>query len=815
MRSFLGHLRYALRTLLRRPAFTAGAVLSLALGIGANAAIFACVDAVLLQPLPVSRPGELTMVYATLTGSPGGLFGHSYLNYRDYRDDNPVFSALLAFRTIPVRLSGSGGGPEVITGEAVSSNYFAALGVRPQLGRTFVPQEDQTPGGPRVVVLSDGLWRRRLAADPQAIGRAILLNGRPFTVVGVAPRELHGLSVLLSPELWVPVGAYDALMPDPPGALNDRNLLLFSVVGRLKPGISMRLAESTLRTMAGRLAREHPVENEGQSIAIVPLAQATIHHSLRQGFVLGSEVLMALVGALLLVACANVANLLLARALERRKEIAVRLSVGASRANILGQLVAEGLVLAFAGGAVGLMLAGWGRDLLWSLRPPLLPATLDVGLDARVLGFAFLLCVVTGVVFGLVPLAQTRRLDLLSALKDAGGIESRVSRRLGLRQLLVVAQVALSLVALVGAGVFLASLRNALHLSPGYQTEHLALVSFDLGAQGYDEARSRELQRRLLERAAGLPGVRSAALAERVMLDLRGTSRLRVDPGDAPEGKGPLVRVNSVSPGYFESLEIPLQAGRGFTDSNRQDAPRVAVINETMASRFWPGRGAVGQRFALESEDVQVVGVARDCKYESLGQDAEPYIYVPLAQRPATAVTLHVRTTGEPKAVLAPLRREIQALDPELPLTADGTMEGMMDKSLWASRAAAGLLSAFSLLALVLAAAGVYSTMAFAVRNRIRELGIRMALGAQRGDLLRLILREGMLLVAIGVLVGALVAGLALPRISALVFGLRDAAPLAFAAAALVVLAVSFAANLFPSRRAMATNAAWVLRGGE
>jgi predicted permease len=803
---------YTIRALLRRPLFASGTVLALALGIGANAAIFACVDAILLQPLPVARPGELAMVYSTFEASPGGRFALSFPNYRDYREANPVFSALLAFRTIPVRLSGNGGRPEVTIGEAVSSNYFAVLGVRSRLGRTFLPQEDRAPGGPRVVVLSDGLWHRRLGADPRVLGRAILLDGQPFTVVGVLPPRFHGLNVLLSSEIWIPVGAYDALVPSPPDGLSRRDLLLFSTVGRLRAGNTVRSAAAAMRALAARIDREHPIENEGQGVAVVPLARATIHPSLRQGFVLGSEALMALAGVLLLVACSNVANLLLGRAVERRKEIAVRIALGASRRRIALQLGAEGAVLAVAGGAFGVLLAGWGRELLWSLRPPLFPATIEQGIDARMLGFAFLLCTAIGMVFALLPLAQTRRIDLLSALKDERGAGRGAPRWLSLRHLLVSAQAVFSCFALAGAGIFLTSFRNALHVDPGYRTERLALASFDLGAQGYDEIRSREMQRRVIEQVAALPGVRGVALAERAMLDQRGTSRLRVDLDGQPAGKGPLVRVNSVSPGYFATMGIPLRSGRAFAGSDRGDTQRVAVVNQAMAERFWPGLPAVSQHFRLEGVDVAVVGTAGNCKYESIGQPDEPYLYLPLRQRPAAAVTLHVHTAADPAAVLATIHRSIQALDPELPLTMERTMAEMLERSLWAARAAAVLLSAFGLAALGLVGIGVYSTVALGVRDRRRELAIRAAVGARRSDLLRLLLRSSMLWIAWGILVGTLLAGLSLSRISILVIDLRQAALIGFTAAILLVLAVSFVATLVPLRRGISQEAASVLR---
>ncbi len=814
MKSFARDMRVALRSLFRRPVFAAGAVLSLALGIGANTAIFTCVNAILLRPLPVENPAELMMVYATSSDSPGDLFGLSYLNFVDYLEGNEVFTSMLVFRPVNMRLGGSDR-PEAVTGEMVSGNYFDLLGVRPALGRAFLPEEDGAPGRHPVTVLSHGLWQRRFGGDPEVIGKTIPLNRQAYTIIGVAPEGFRGVVALGSPELWIPAAMHEQVLF---GRLatwwEKRDALFLNVVGRLEPGVSRERAETELQTLARRLEQEY-LDNKGLGVTLAPLSEATIHHSVRGSFVLAGEVLMVLVGVLLLITCANVANLLLARALERRKEIAVRLSIGAGRGRLVRQLITEGLALSFLGGLVGLGLARLGRDLLWSLRPPIVPETLDVSLDARVLAFTFVLCVLTGVIFGLVPLAQAFRFELLPALKDTGAALPQTSRRLSLRHLLVVAQVALSFVSLVGAGLFLSSLRNARQIDPGFEPEHVALVALDLGMQGYDETAGRELQRRVIERVEALPGVRSAAFAERVMLDLRGMPRrdVTLEGQEPPPNQDLMIQFNTVGQRYFETLGIAIRQGRGFTAADREDAPRVVVVNETMAHRFWPGRPAVGQRFRLgDPAPVEVVGVAGDVKVGGMRQPSEPYIYVPLLQSYAPAATLHLRAEGDPAAVLPAVRQAVKDLDATLPLSQERTMMDLIEQSLWASRTAAGLLTAFGLLALLLAGTGIYSTMAFTVRSRFREMGIRTALGARQADLLKLMMREGVFLVIGGIALGATAAVLALPWVSGLLFGAGDANLPVFTVATLVLVAVSLLANLVPARRAMSVEPSLVLR---
>jgi predicted permease len=815
MIGFVKDLRFASRSLLRRPAFAIGAVLSLALGIGANTAIFTCVNAVLLRPLPVAEPERLMTVYTASADSPGEPLPLSYPNFRDYSDANEVFSSMLLFRSLPILWRGQER-PEMIMGEIVSGNYFDVLGVKAALGRTFLPEEDRDPGSPPVVVLSHAAWQRRFGADPDVVGQVIHLNQHPFTVVGVAPEGFRGLMVLSSPELWVPVAMHQKILFGRlAGWIERRDGLFLNAAGRLAPGVTPERAEAALQTLARRLEQEYPVENKGMGISLEPLSQATLHHSIRDRFQKAGRVLLGLVGVLLLITCANVANLLLARALERRKEIAVRLSMGATRGRLVRQLIAEGLALSFAGGLIGLLVARLVRDLLWSFRPPMLPDGLDISLDAPVLAFTFLLCLLTGVLFGLVPLAQAFRFKLLSALNGSGTALPQTSRRLGLRHLLVMAQIALSFVSLAGSGLFLASLHNARQTDLGFNPENLALATIDLGLQGYSEPAGREIQRQLVERIATLPGVESTVLADRSMFDIRGLPRRSValEGQETEDETRSMVGFNTVGPGYFEALGIPRLQGRDFTAADREDAPRVALVSESMAKQLWPGRSALGQRFLMGSDrtPVEVVGVVGDCKTENLRQTDTPFFYLSLLQTYTPSPALHVRAAGDPAAVMPSVRQVAKSLDGNLTLLQEWTLESSLEQALWAPRMTAGLLTAFGLLALLLAAAGVYSTMAFTVRSRFRELGIRTALGARRSDLAALLLREGALLVIGGIGLGALAAAVVFPRVSNLLFGSEDTRLVVFAAACLVLAAVSLLANLLPARRAMSVKASQVL----
>ncbi len=801
-------LRFGFRIMLKSRAFTAVAILSLALGIGANTTIFTLVNAVFLQPLPVKEPAQLVSVYGTDEKNKGNLLDFmpvSYPNYMDYRDQNDVFSGLLAFSGVAMSLSGTGE-PEQINGLIVSGNYFDVLGIKAARGRTFLPEEDGTPGTHPVVVISHGLWQRRFGGDPSLVGKTLALNNQRFTVIGIAPENFRGTFAIGASDFWVPMMMHDQVLT---GVFrqwfNERRALLFNVVGRLKPGVTTEQAQAAMQTVGRRLEQEYPKENEKRNVSLLPLLQSTINPNQRELFVRAGGLLTTIVGLVLLIACANVANLLLARATARRKEIAIRVAIGAGRWRIVRQLLTESILLSVLGGALGLLLAYWGRDLLWYFRPPFFNQNaLSLDLNGRVLGFTMLLSLLTGVIFGLVPALQSTRSDTVSELKEKSSQINQTRRRFNLRSVLVVTQVALSLVSLIGAGLFLRSLRNAQAINPGFETEKLLVMSFDVGAQSYNETRGQEFYRQVQERVETIPGVRSAALATGQPFSGGFMRSVFIEGQEPPGGRGILTLVNTVGLKYFETLGTPVLRGRDFRPTDRENAPKVVIINEAMARRFWPNEDAIGKRFKFFGDDFQeeVIGIARNSDVVNLGEDPRPVAYLPLLQNYAANVTLHVRTNGDPAAVLGTVRREVQALDPNLPLVAVSTISEVLGQALYGPRMGATLLAIFGLLALVLASVGIYGVLAYSVSQRTHEIGLRMALGAQTGDVLKLVLKQGMVLVMAGVGMG-LVASLALTHlISQLLFGVTAVDPITFAGTALLLAGVALLASYIPARRA-------------
>ncbi len=806
--------RQAARSLLRRPAFTAVAVLSLALGIGANTAVFSAVQAVFLRAVPVRDPGRALALFTTIEGVPGSFF-LSYPNFVDYRDSNTVFSHLASATPVALGLSGDGP-PERIEGEMVSGDYFETLGVEPALGRAFAPEEDAPGAGRAVVVLSDDLWRRRFGADRDLLGKPIELNGHPFTVIGVAPRAFTGTGGLSRSHFWVPLALHDVVMPRRVRPFFEvRRATLVGAVGRLKDGVSRSQAEAELRTITARLEREYPDTNTGRGLRIVPLTELRINPDQRDLYRKAGVLLTAVVALVLLVACGNVANMLLARAAGRRREIAVRLALGASRSQLVRQLLLESVLLSLAAGVTGLLFASWLLRLIGAFDSPYLPADLELGLDPPVLLFTLLLSILTGVLFGLIPALQSTRPDLVEALKESDTPAPR--GRLELRGLLVIGQVALSLVSLVGAALFLLSLGKAQKLDAGFETGHLLVASFDLEDRGYDEARGRAFLKRLEESVATLPGVRSAAVAESLVLADQGLRRTISVEGQEPDPERPLIlQPNAVSPKYFETMGIRLVRGRFLNDQDRENTPAVAVINRNMAETLWPGEDPVGRRFMMmpTREIVEVVGVAEDTRYNSLSEDPQFYAYMPLAQRYSSAATLHVRTEGDPAALAQAVRREIQTLEPGLALAGLRPMSDVVGDLLLAPRAGAGLLALFGLLALTLAVIGIYGVMSYSVAQRSREIALRMALGADRGRVLGLFVGRGMALVAAGIVLGLIAAFAGARWIAALLYGVEAGNPVAFTAAALALAIVALGATWLPARRAAAVPPMLALRQG-
>ena len=812
MSTFLQDLKFGARLLAKAPGFTAVAALSLALGIGANTTIFTLVSAVLLNPLPVEDPSELVSVWTTDERNQNSALGFlqvSPMNYKDLRDKNEVFSGLGAHAGLPLSVSSPNGEPQQVFGEIVTGNYFQVLGAKPAVGRTFGPEDDKTPGERLVAVLGYGEWQKRFGGDPSAVGRTLTINGQAFTILGVMPKGFKGTNAIGAPAVWVPYMTYPVTtngffleLARP----NQRRGLVFNVTGRLKPGVTVREAEANLKTIARQLEQEYPNDNKGRNVTIVPLAQATINPGFRNNIVMAGGLLMTIVGLVLLIACANVANLLLARATVRQKEIAVRLSLGASRGRLIMQLLTEGTLLAFIGGAGGLLLADWAQRLLWSFRPPFLQAdAIDLHPDARVLLFTIAVSLVTGILFGVAPAVQASRPDLVVELKEKTTAPIGSNRLFGLRNGLVAAQVALSLVALVGAGLFLRSLANAQRISPGFDVEHLAVMSVDLGAQGYTEQRGRQFQQQVLERAASVPGVQAATLASTVPLFNGGFARTVFLEGQDTSDRrsGRLVQITVAGPRYFETLGIPLRRGRALSELDQPNTPSVVVINETMAKRFWPDQDPLGKRFKFFGQDTfqNVVGIAKDSKYNFIGEEPSPHIYQATTQVYQPQVSLFVKA-ARPDAVLGTIRGEVQQLDRNMPITGVFTLPQIFDQSLWAPRMGASLLAVFAGLSLVLAVIGIYGVMAYSVNQRTRELGIRMALGASRGEVVRLVVTHGLRLTAMGVVVGLMAAFAASRLVASLLFDVSPTDVVTFVAVPIVLAAAALGASYLPALRA-------------
>ena len=819
MSSLLRDLRFGLRQLVAAPAFTAAAIASLALGIGVNTAVFSLVNGFFLRPLPVAEPERLVAIYTT-DPQTAGMLPMSWLNFVDLEREaaggGGVLDTAVAARPLPVALAGAGGAAEQVAAELVTGGYWRLAGIEPASGRFFGPETDAEPGAHPVAVLSHSLWQSRFGGDPDVVGSTVQVNRRPYTVAAVAPEGFRGLNLLAEPEMWLPAGQRGELAS---GQVAEffalRRGLMMWVYGRLAPGTSIEQAEASLAALAAELERAHPEENAGRSLAVVPAAEAAIHPDRRGWFDLAGKVLMTVVGLVLLVACANVANLLLARAVARRKEVAVRLAIGAGRGRMVRQLLAESLLLALAGGVAGLLVGLVTREVLWHFRPPLVPEGLDVGLDPRVLGFTIAAALVTGILFGLAPALRSVRTDLVTALKEEPSASPSRRRRLPLAEGLVVAQVVLSVVALVGAGLFLRSLGNVLDLDPGFERERLAFVSFDLGAQGYDQARAEAFYRRAVEAAAALPGADAAVVAARGLLDGGGIQRGVEANGRLEEGQqAPMARLNAVGPGYFETVGVEIAAGRGIEERDRSGAPAVAVVNQTAAERFWPGGSAVGRRFRFTGDEVEreVIGVARDAKYVSLADAPQPFVYLPIAQNHVPAATLLVRTEGDPAPVADRLRQSVQALDPELPLVRLDTMGAFLHAFPSGLRMGSVFLGVFAALALALTGVGLAGVLAYGIGQRRRELALRVALGAGRPELRRLVLSRGLGLVGAGLVLG--LAG-AIPFahwIERFLVEGDPADPVPFAVACGVIAVVAVAAVLVPARRAVATDPSLVLR---
>jgi len=807
MSALLQDIQYALRLLRRSPGFTAVALLSLTLGIGANTAIFSVINRLLLRPMPVDDAKSLVAVFQTDERNPGNI-PVSHLNFKDMRTGNEVFTDLAAVTFGQVNRLNADGKADQLEVQLVTGNFFDVIGAHLTMGRGFRADEDRALDASPVAVLSYPFWLARMGADPAIVGKTITLNRIPFTIVGVAPKGFTG-TFPIAPPLWVPLMMHGVVQPGFDWYEQRRGLFLFPF-GRLKPGRTIADAGANLKTIMARLERDFPNDNKGRSATVLPVTQSRVDPNGQGTIFAAAAMLLGVVGIVLLIACANLANLLLARASKRRREIAVRLAIGADRARLVRQLLTESIVLAVLGAACGLLMAQWLIHVIATSQLPLpLPmGDLGLGLDGRVLGFTAGLALATGVIFGLAPALEASRTDVASSIKDET-VPTGAGRRFTLRKGLVMAQVALSVLSLVAAGLVIRSLGEASRIAPGFDTAHVATLDVNLGREGYEPARGQVFYRDLVARAESLPGVTNAAVAE--SLPLGGVQFQRsvfLDQQDTTGRDRKLVGVNYLSPGFFKTAGIPLREGRDFDDRDDTGAPLVAVVNETLARQLWPGKRAIGERFRFFGDDAatEVIGIAADSKINSLAEAPTPIIYSPLRQTYRPAASLLVRSEAGAAMVLPAVRQVVTQLDPSLSVLNTGTLEDQVRRSLDGSRTTASLLSVFGALALLLAAIGIYGVTSFTVSQRTRELGVRMALGARPVEVLRLVLGQSMLVVATGLGIGL---GLAVALVLTLKSGLSAflvnvpaVDPRTFAGTALILALVAAAACLIPARRA-------------
>ncbi len=811
MRTLIQDVRYGLRVLLKTPAFSLVAVISLALGIGLNTAIFSVVNAVLIRPLPVvQNQNRLVWLRAPI----------SYPDYLDYRSQAQGFAGMAAITGTQDFSVTSGSEPELVKGEYVTANYFDVLGVSASIGRAFVEEDEKTKAP--VVILSEHLWRTRFASDANIVGRQISLNGSGFTVVGVMPKNFTGTEVGLNRELWLPLSMFRVLNPPAAGRVFDpgsdlfenRNSHWLAVFALLKPDVSRESAGSELTEVARRVAANYHGRVEEETLRSVQLLRMSGGMDPRdQEEVLPvAGIAMGVVALVLVIACANIASLLLARAAIRRRETAIRQALGASRRRLVRQWLTESVLLGCAGGAVGLILAVWANQLLISRLQSTPLAALDFNLDYRVLAFTLVVSVVTGIVFGLAPALQASRLNIVMALKSD---VLKVSHRSYLRNVFVTVQLILSVVLLVGSGLFIRALQRASSIDPGFAVERALMAPINLGLLRYDKTAGQAFYRDLLARMQTQPGVEQATLVRFPQMGSSFAQFQIFTEGSEPSGEGMSTGFNVVGPNYFKTMGTALLRGREFTDADRDGAPGTAILNETLAARLWPNENALGKRVSVNGPKgpfLEVVGIARDSKYRSLGETPRPYVYLPLSQSYDPKMTLVVRTTGEPKAITPAVREQIRALNPNLPIADVQTLREQLELTLLPSRIAAWTLGGFGALALLLAGIGIYGVVSYGAAQRTREIGVRMALGAKESDVLGLVLWDGLIVIGAGLAIGLLLAAAATRVIASFLYGIGATDPLTFVAVPLLLGAVALVASYIPARRAVKVDPLVALR---
>ncbi len=802
----MNELRHAFRSLWKQRGFAAVAVLTLALGIGVNVMLFGMLSAFFLQPLPVKDADRLVLVMqrSDVLNMP---YGHSYPDYLDYRTSVASFSHLAAYMPTPVHLSAAGQAPERTWVEIVSPNYFDLAGVFPAHGR-FPGPEAESAGTPPSVVLSYRYWQRRFGGDPSLVGKPIALNGKTFTVIGIAPERFTGLAWAMAVSGFVPSGSTGALMPDGETTRQNRGAPMFRLMGRLAPGRTVDNARAEIEVVAARIAAAYPAEHKGSRVLVVPENRARPDPAIAGFLPVFAAVFVAMVALVLLIACANVANLMFARALSRQRDLVIRSALGASRFRLIRLQIVESLVLAAIAGVLGVLLAQWAGQILAGMVPAGdIPVNEQHGADWRVYVFTFVVSAIAGIATGLWPARTATRFDLVGSLKE--GSSGATTGRHWLRNLLVVGQVTMSMVVLASAGLFVHSLRQMQGLALGFKPAGLLMMSVDLGMQQYNDIRGRRFLDDLLKRTEALPGFESATLTTHVPFDYMMRFRDVTVDGGVPGSKEGYVSVSFAEVGttYFETTGATLVRGRGFTDHDDEGSQRVAVVNETMAKRLWPKQDAVGRRFrdGRNGNWIEVVGVAGDGRYVMLGEGGRNYFYMPFAQHYRAPVTIIARTTMDPSAAGAELRRLVSEMDPDLPVYNVQTMTRHMETSVFGLmplRVGARMAGVQGLIGLVLSVMGLFAIVSHAVTRRRREIAIRMALGAERMDVLRLVVRQAMGLSLAGVAIGLVIAlGLGF-GLSFFLYGLSRVNVGVLAGVAALLLGVSALACYIPARRA-------------
>ncbi len=827
--NLLQDVTFALRSFRKSPLFTAVAIVSLAFGIGANTAIFTLVDQVLLRMLPVKHPEQLVLLTAMGQHYGGNSGGNrlSYPMYTDFRDHASAFSGMFCLRETDMSVSYAGH-TERVTGELVSGNYFPVLGVTAAVGRVFTASDDQVQDGHPVAVLSYGYWQSRFGRNPGVIGQKMNVNGYQYTIIGVSQAGFTGTDPAYAPQIRVPITMAAKLGWTE--ALNNRRFRWVLTFGRLKPGVNLKQAKASLQPQFHQIlnmevkqkefAKTSPyLKQQFLKMWMDVLPGSTGRSGLRKQFSTPLLVLMATTALVLLIACANIANLLLARAAARQKEMAVRLALGSGRRRIIQQLLVESLLLSMAGGVAGVVFAIiTDESLIRFLPPSTSPLAISPYPDWRILGFALGVSLLTGIAFGLVPALQATRPDVADTLKEqAGAVLGGGSN--GLRKLLVAAQITLSLLLLIGAGLFIRSLQNLKDLDPGFRTTNLLAFKVDPGLNGYSKERTRLLFQRLQDDLKALPGVQNAAFAVvPVLEDNEWDNWITIDSYAPKVGELPDPHVNFITPEYLKTLQIPLLAGRDFRPTDVMAAPKVAIVNDAFAKKYFGTTNAVGHRIGMGIDpgtktDITIVGVARSTKYESMREEIPTEVFTPYQQQKfANGMTAYVRTTQDPELVFREARKVVHDLDPNLPVFEMITLERQMENSLVTERLVATLSSGFGVLATLLAAVGLYGVMAFTVTRRTREIGIRMAIGAARSDVLWLILREVLLLLGVGIFVALPVSWALTQSVRSQLYGIQPSDPLSIGAATLAIALVAVAAGYVPARRATAVDPMRALR---